>query len=357
MSTRESDPAAAGDVSENRRPVSPVAGRDREPVPRHMPRLDALDAGNVLIPLLVVNGRTFPRWCPRARGAGEFELLEGMVWPGVEACRRCRFFVSSDDDGVRCAAPGADRGGADLSVELDLYRVGGRKYRKYLEPGPNLELEIRKQLRFPRAARVEVIDLKFVPGRPCVLAAEPDAYLERWRYYWNGEHWVRKREGDSLHDWNKWGRNLEYTAASRQGGLPPMGGWPPVVDIPPGVYAARIVRLRRRRSRRNEPELEWVFRILDGPHRGRHIFVRAPLRESHHLARLQKDLALVSGRLLSRIPRPGDSDFDGFRERLCGRAVEIEVYERGPFTNVRIRRRLGAGMEEKGGTRSRGRRP
>jgi hypothetical protein len=217
---------------------------------------------------------------------------------------------------------------------VDVFRRDGRKRRSFVDLSGDLRAAVLKQLRWPGASPVEVVDLKFVQGDARALTDESHAYMERWRFYWNGDGWKRKPPGSSLHDWNKWGPQLEHLSASEPGGKPPRDGWPPVLDLPVGHYLLRVVSLDWRSGRRDEPELEWVLRLLDGEGAGRRVFRRAPVRSPRMVQLVKRDV----GRLLEvspqTVPEPTDPAFEAFRQRVLGVAVRARVASRGAYTNL-----------------------
>lgn len=298
----------------------------------------------VPIPLMRVGKRQVPRFCPRARVDGDISLASVPRWPGIEACRDCPWFRGDTELEVRCGCPEVERGPAGLSLELDVYREDGRKRRNFLAlpagEAEELLFAIRAAIRYPGASPAQRVDIKFVAGNSDWLTRQSDAYSERWRFYWNGEHWVRKPKGASLHDWNKWGRRLEHLSVASFGSLPPQGGWPAVLDLPPGRYKLRVLNVEWRQGRKGEPELEWAFRVLTGTFKGRRVFRRSPVRTSAGLALVKKDLALVLQQDVETLPSPDQPEFGQLLERVKGVGVHARVALRDDFLNLYLNRHL-----------------
>jgi len=295
----------------------------------------------VPIPVISLGQRAIPAWCARARVEGEAALLADPDWPGTEACSRCRWWVADEGTAIVCAAPEVALEGQGLALEVDGFRGDGRKRRAFIAPQEQVGEALLAAIRRPGDQPLEAVDLKFVHGEPERLTQESDAFMERWRFYWNGEHWCRKPVGAALHDWNKWGRNLEFVSVSEPGGMPPAGGWPPVLDLPTGGYLARVVVVRWADGRRGEPELEWVLRILEGQQRDRLVFKRSPIRSEEMGSLVRKDMALVLHLSWQRVPSPSQKgDFEALIKAARGVALRIKVARRGLFTNLYLERRL-----------------
>lgn len=292
------------------------------------------------VPLMTLGKRLLPSYCARTRSEGDLSLANLHGWPGIEACRRCQFYRGDTELEVRCAAPHVEEAGTGLSLELDIYRENGKKRRTFLPLGAELSSSIRAQVKLPGAPKAGRVDVKFVEGEASFLLEHSDAFMERWRYYWNGEHWVRKPQGASLHDWNKWGRRLEYMSAAEVGSLPPEGGWPPLLDLRPGRYTLRVLGVTWKAGRKGEPELEWGFRVLDGKARGRKVFRRSPLRTPTMTGMLMKDLSMLLDVPEAELIAPGQPGFDAQLETLRGRAVRARVLRKDNFTNLYLEGRI-----------------
>lgn len=302
------------------------------------------------VPLMTLGKRSLPSYCARTRIEGDLSLANLHGWPGIEACRRCQFYRGDTELEVRCAAPKVEEGGAGLSLELDIYRETGKKRRTFLPLGAALTSIIRAQVKTPGTSKAGRVDVKFVEGEASFLLEHSDAFMERWRYYWNGEHWIRKPQGASLHDWNKWGRRLEYMSAAEVGSLPPEGGWPPLLDLRPGRYTLRVLGVTWKVGRKGEPELEWGFRVLEGKARGRKVFRRSPLRTPTMTGMVMKDFSMLLDVPESELISPGLPGFDAQLETLCGRAVRARVLRKDNFTNLYLEGRIadrGKGFSRK----------
>lgn len=294
----------------------------------------------VQVPLLQLGKRRVPLACARTRLEGDASLALLPSWPGLEACERCPYFTPGKTaDCIGCSAPRAAEGAAGLSVELDIYRENGLKRRFFLACGLDLAERIRAHTRYPGAPRAARVDVKFVEGEASWLERQTDAFMERWRCYWNGERWIRKPRNTSLHDWNKWGRRLEYASTAEVGSLPPEGGWPPILDLPPGKYRLRVEQLQWKVGRKGEPELEWVFEVLSGKARGRKVFRRAPVRTSRMRALVLKDVGLLLERPADTLPEPGTPAFEALLPQLSGILTVGRVALRDDFVNLYLNRR------------------
>lgn len=297
-------------------------------------------AHGIEVPLLPLGKRRVPLACARTRLEGDASLALIQAWPGLEACERCLYYTPGKTaDHIACSAPRAAEGGAGLSVELDVYRENGRKRRFFLPCGLDLAERIRVHTRFPGATRAARVDVKFVEGEASWLERQADAFMERWRFYWNGERWVRKPRNTSLHDWNKWGRRLEYASTAEVGSLPPEGGWPPILDLPPGKYKLRVLQLQWKVGRKGEPELEWVFEVLSGKARGRKVFRRSPVRSPRMRALVKKDVGLLLERPVESLPEPGTPEFDGLFPSLVDVLTVGRIALRDDFVNLYLNRR------------------
>jgi hypothetical protein len=305
------------------------------------------------VPLIRLGQRAIPAWCARTRFEGELSLLGEPSWPGVEACERCPWHRGASEGAVSCAAEGVELGAEGMCLEVDVFRQG-RKRRGFVPLDGDVAGAVRTVMRpaeplkqrvaeidlnpfaanAPPAGRPRMVDVKFVIGEARRLEREPDAFMERWRFYWNGEDWVRKPPGAPLHDWNKWGRDLEFVSVAEPGGLPPPAGWPAVLDLPEGPYLLRVLSLHWTVGRRGEPELEWTLKVLDGPHRGRRVFRRSPVRTPGMEQLVIRDLSMVLGCREREIARPGQPGFDALLPRVRGIAVLGRVAKKDAFTNL-----------------------
>lgn len=110
---------------------------------------------------------------------------------------------------------------------------------------------------------------------------------------------------------------------------------PPVQEdfapIPDGMYTVEITECAVLESRRGDPYLRWMFKVVDGPHAGRVISRANMLATDQNLAYLKGDLA-IAGMQLTDLTQLPDLAGD-----LVGRRLEIKAQTKGDRQSIYLK--------------------